>query len=65
MAAMAEYSIIRWTPGEDQRLLDLVAAEATWPLIAANLRRSIQAVQERAQKLKRSGVVIGLKAKGK
>jgi biotin operon repressor len=62
---MAENSNIRWTPEEDHRLLDLVAAEATWPLIAANLKRSIQAVQERAQKLKRNGVVIVLKAKGK
>jgi hypothetical protein len=58
-------SNIRWTPEEDQRLLDLVAAEATWPLIALNLRRSIQAVQERAQRLKRDGVVTGLKSKGK
>jgi hypothetical protein len=58
-------SNIRLTPEEDQRLLDLVAAEATWPLIALNLRRSIQAVQERAQTLKRDGVVAGLKAKGK
>jgi hypothetical protein len=54
-----------WTPEEDQRLLDLVAAEATWPLIALNLGRSIQAVQERAQTLKRDGVVTGLKVKGK
>jgi dihydrodipicolinate synthase/N-acetylneuraminate lyase len=53
---MPKNSNIPWTPEEDQRLLDLVAAEANWPLIAANLRRSIQAVQERAQKLKRNGV---------
>jgi hypothetical protein len=45
-------SNIRWTREEDQRLLDLLAAEATWPLIALNLRRSIQAVQERAQTLR-------------
>jgi hypothetical protein len=38
-------------PKEDQQLLDLLAAEASWPLIAATLKRSIQAVQERAQKL--------------
>jgi hypothetical protein len=62
---MPQNSNLRWTPEEDQRLLDLVATEATWPLIAANLKRSIQAVQERAQKLKRNGVVIVLKAKGK
>ena len=62
---MSPNSDIRWTPEEDQRLLDLVAVEATWPLIAANLKRSIQAVQERAQKLKLDGVVTGLKATGK
>ncbi len=56
-------SNIRWTTEEDQRMLDLVAAEATWPLIALNLRRSIQAVQERAQRLKRDGVMTGHKAK--
>jgi DNA-binding Lrp family transcriptional regulator len=62
---LSPISNIRWTPEEDQRLLDLVAAEATWPLIAFNLRRSMQAVQERVQTLKRDGVVTGPKAKGK
>ena len=62
---MSPNSDIRWTPEEDQRLLDLVAVEATWPLIALNLGRSIQAVQHRAQTLKRDGVGTGLKAKGK
>ena len=42
----------RWTAEENERLLALVDAEATWPLIAMNLKRSIQSVQERAQKLK-------------
>jgi hypothetical protein len=42
---------IPWTPAHDQQLLDLVAAEATWPLIAATLGRSARAVKERAQKL--------------
>jgi hypothetical protein len=51
---MSPNSNIRWTPEEDRRLLDLVAAEATWPLIALNLKRSIQ---------KQEGVVTGLKAK--
>jgi hypothetical protein len=54
-----------WTPEEDQHLLDLVDAEATWPLIAITLGRSVQAVQERAQKLGRPLVELGLKAKGK
>jgi hypothetical protein len=41
----------RWTPKEAQQLLDLVDAEATWPLIAITLARGLQAVQQRAQKL--------------
>jgi hypothetical protein len=44
-------SNIHFAPEEDQQLLDLLAAEASWPLIAVTLKRSIQAVQERAQKL--------------
>jgi hypothetical protein len=52
-------SNIPWTPEEDQRLLDLVAVEATWPLIAANLKRSIQAVQERARTLKQNASSLG------
>jgi biotin operon repressor len=56
-------SNIHFAPEEDQQLLDLLAAEASWPLIAVTLKRSIQAVQERAQTLKRDGVVTGLKAK--
>jgi len=58
-------SNIHFAPEEDLQLLDLQAAEASWPLIAVALKRSIQAVQERAQTLKRDGVVTGLKAKGK
>ena len=56
---------VHFAPEEDQQLLDLLAAEASWPLIAVALKRSIQAVQERAQTLKRDGVVTGLKAKVK
>jgi hypothetical protein len=52
-------------PEEDQHLLDLVHAEATWPLIAITIGRSVQAVQERAQKLGRPVVELGLKTKGK
>jgi hypothetical protein len=53
----------RWTAQKDQQLLDLLDAEASWPLIAITLKRSIQAAQERAQKLKGEGVELGLKAK--
>jgi hypothetical protein len=54
-----------WSPEEDRQLLDLVDAEATWPLIAITLGQSVQAVQERAQKLGRPVVEFGPKAKGK
>jgi hypothetical protein len=54
----------RWTPKEDQQLLDLVDAEATWPLIAITLGRGVEDVQERAGKL-RHEVELGLKAKGR
>jgi hypothetical protein len=37
----------RWNPEDDQQLLDLMDAEASWPLIAITLNRSVQAVQRR------------------
>jgi hypothetical protein len=52
----------RWTPKEDQRLLDLFDAEASWPLIAITLERGVEDVQERAGKL-RHEIDLGLKAK--
>jgi hypothetical protein len=51
-----------WTPEEDQRLLDLFDAEASWPLIAITLERGVEEVQDRAGKL-RHEVDLGLKAK--
>jgi hypothetical protein len=53
-----------WTPKEDRQLLDLVDAEAAWPLIAITLGRGVQAVQQRARKL-RHKVPIGLTPKAK
>lgn len=53
----------RWTAQKDQQLLDLLDAEASWPLIVITLKRSIQAAQERAQNLKGEGVELGLKTK--
>jgi hypothetical protein len=44
-------SNIQFAPEEDQRLLNLLVAEASWPLIAATPKRSIHALQERARKL--------------
>jgi hypothetical protein len=52
----------RWTPEEDQRLLVLIDAEASWPLIAITLERGVEDVQERAGKL-RHEIELGLKAK--
>jgi hypothetical protein len=43
----------RWTPKEDRQLLDLVDAEATWPLIAIALKRGVEDVRDRARKLRR------------
>jgi hypothetical protein len=54
----------RWTPKEDQQLLDLFAAEASWPLIAITMERGVEDVRYRAGKL-RHEVELGLKAKGK
>jgi hypothetical protein len=51
-----------WTPEEDQQLLDLFDAEASWPLIAITLQRGVEDVQERAAKL-RHEVELGLKVK--
>jgi hypothetical protein len=52
-----------WTLKEDQQLLDLFAAEASWPLIAITLERGVQEVQDRAGKL-RHEVEIGSRVKG-
>jgi hypothetical protein len=53
----------RWTPKEDQQLLNLFDAEASWPLIAITLERGVEDVQDQAGKL-RHEVEIRLKAKG-
>jgi len=52
----------RWTPNEDQQLLELFDAEASWPLIAITLGRGVEDVQERAGKL-RHEVELGLKVR--
>jgi hypothetical protein len=51
-----------WTPREDQRLLQLFDAEASWPLIAITLERGVEDVQDRAREL-RHEIDLGLKAK--
>jgi hypothetical protein len=52
----------RWTPKEDQQLLELFDADASWPLIAITLERGVEDVQERAGKL-RHEIEPRLKAK--
>jgi Myb-like DNA-binding domain len=42
----------RWTPEDDQRLLALLKAEASWTLISATLKRRINAVRNRIYALK-------------
>jgi DNA-binding NarL/FixJ family response regulator len=36
---------IRWTPEEDERLLDLIAAGKSWTLISGMLKRSMKSVK--------------------
>ncbi len=45
----------KWRQEDDQQLLELLKAQASWPLIAATLKRRFSAVRYRAWKL-RSGV---------
>jgi Myb-like DNA-binding domain len=62
---------IRWTPEEDERLLDLIAAGKSWTLISGMLKRSMKSVKLHAKRLRRVGSKkpdwqkSGLKANGK
>jgi hypothetical protein len=40
---------IRWTPEEDERLLDLTAAGKSWTLISGMLKRSMKSVKLHAK----------------
>jgi DNA-binding NarL/FixJ family response regulator len=40
---------IRWTPEEDERLLDLIAAGKSWTLISGMLKRSMKSVKLHAK----------------
>jgi hypothetical protein len=57
----------KWTTEEDVRLKSLVEANTSAHLIAARLKRSVDAVKARAQALSISmkRVEIGIKMKGK
>jgi hypothetical protein len=63
---------VRWTPEEDERLLDLIAAGKSWTLISAALRRDTNSAKLHAGRLRRAArkterqpLELGLKAKGK
>jgi DNA-binding NarL/FixJ family response regulator len=57
---------VRWTPEEEKRLLDLIAAGKSWTLISGTLKRSMNSVKLHAETLRRTGAKkLGLKAKGK
>ena len=47
---------IRWTPEEDERLLDLIAAGKSWTLISGMLKRSMKSVKLHAKTLRLVGV---------
>jgi Myb-like DNA-binding domain len=40
---------IRWTPEEDERLFDLIAAGKSWTLISGMLKRSMKSVKLHAK----------------
>ena len=60
---------VRWTPEEEKRLRDLIAAGNSWTLISGTLKRSMKSVKLHAKTLqvaqKRLPEELGLKAKGK
>ena len=63
---------IRWTPEEDERLLNMISAGKSWTFISAALRRDTKSIKLHAKTLRRavtakqrSSVELGLKAKAK
>ena len=42
---------IRWTPEEDERLLDMITSGKSWTLISATLKRSVSHVRLHAKSL--------------
>jgi Myb-like DNA-binding domain len=52
---------IRWTPEEDERLLDLIVAGKSWTLISGMLKRSMKSVKLHAKTLR---LVGGKKGRG-
>ena len=46
---------VRWTPEEEKRLLDLIAAGKSWTLISGKLKRSMKNVKLHAKALRLVG----------
>ena len=46
---------VRWTPEEEKRLLELIAAGKSWKLISGMLKRSMKSVKLHAKTLQRTG----------
>ena len=65
--AVPENTNTKWTPEDDAGLKSMIEANTWAHFIAAELKRSVNAVKARAQVLNISmkRVQVGLKAKGK
>jgi DNA-binding NarL/FixJ family response regulator len=46
---------VRWTPEEDERLVDLIAAGKSWTSISGTLKRSMKSVELHANTLRLVG----------
>ena len=46
---------VRWTPEEEKRLRDLIAAGKSWTLISGMIKRSMKSVKLHAKTLRRAG----------
>jgi DNA-binding NarL/FixJ family response regulator len=46
---------VRWTPEEEKRLLNLIAAGKSWTLISGMLKRSMKSVKLHAKTLRLVG----------
>ena len=46
---------VRWTPEEERRLRDLIAAGKSWTLISGTLKRSMKSAKLHAKTLRRVG----------
>ena len=46
---------VRWTPEEEERLLNLIAAGKSWTLISGMLKRSMKSVKLHAKTLRLPG----------